>query len=454
MRSNRVFFIVLALSLSAFFAGGSYTFLLSKDRSQDVYKSLEKFARVYDIVKKNYVKEPGDQGLVDGSIRGMLEELDPHSVYLKKEDFQDMQADTKGEFGGLGIEISKKDGMLTVVSPIEDTPAFKAGIKAGDVISKIETQTTAKMSVMDAVRLMRGKPGTKVSIEIRRQGTPAPLNMTVARAVIQVRSVTYEVKEGFGIIKVRQFLERSSKEVKNALTKIEKETGGDLKGVVLDLRNNPGGLLQQAIEISDIWLKDGLIVYTQGRDEEKASKYFAMGRGTEPGYPLALLVNGGSASASEIVAGALQDQKRAHIIGTNSFGKGSVQNVIPLDDGSGIKLTVALYYTPNGRQIQGAGIVPDEVVKGAVDADEMTKERDLPGHLVGSDEEKAKAQFELEKKSKAEQAIKKAEGKIAAEKAADKAVEKAAADQKKKDEADPQLDRALAWLKTQSSKKK
>jgi len=445
VRSNRVFFIVLALSLSAFFAGGTYTFLLSKDKNQDVYKSLEKFARVYDIVKKNYVKEPADQGLVDGSIRGMLEELDPHSVYLKKEDFEDMQADTKGEFGGLGIEISKKDGMLTVVSPIEDTPAFKAGIKAGDVISKIETQSTAKMSVMDAVRLMRGKPGTKVSIEIRRQGTPAPLNMTVARAVIQVRSVTYQVKDGFGVIKVRQFLERSSKEVKNALSKIQSETGSEIKGVILDLRNNPGGLLQQAIEISDIWLKDGLIVYTQGRDEEKASKYYAMARGTEPTYPLALLLNGGSASASEIVAGALQDQKRAHVIGTNSFGKGSVQNVIPLDDGSGIKLTVALYYTPNGRQIQGAGIVPDEVVKGALDADELTKERDLPGHLVGTDEEKAKAQFELEKKSRAESAAKKA---------TDKANEQAGADLKKQDEADPQLDRALVWLKSQSSKKK
>jgi len=445
VRSNRVFFIVLALSLSAFFAGGTYTFLLSKDKNQDVYKSLEKFARVYDIVKKNYVKEPSDQGLVDGSIRGMLEDLDPHSVYMKKEDFEDMQADTKGEFGGLGIEISKKDGMLTVVSPIEDTPAFKAGIKAGDVIAKIEGQSTAKMSVMDAVRLMRGKPGSKVSIEIRRQGTPAPINMTVARAVIQVRSVTYEVKDGFGVIKVRQFLERSSKEVKNALSKIQNETGGEIKGVVLDLRNNPGGLLQQAIEISDIWLKDGLIVYTQGRDEEKASKYYAMARGTEPNYPLALLVNGGSASASEIVAGALQDQKRAHVIGVNSFGKGSVQNVIPLDDGSGIKLTVALYYTPSGRQIQGAGITPDEVVKGAVDMDEMTKERDLPGHLVGSDEEKAKAQFDLEKKAKVE----------AAKKAADKANEKSVAtDQQKKDDSDPQLDRALSWLKSQGSKKK
>ncbi len=437
MKPNRVFFIVLFLSLTAFFAGGTYTFLLSKDRARDAYKSLEKFARVYDIVKKNYVKEPEDMTLVDGSIRGMLEELDPHSLYLKREDFEEMQADTKGEFGGLGIEISKKDGVLTVVSPIEDTPAFRAGIKSGDVIAKIENESTMKMSVFDAVKLMRGKPGTKVTIEIRRPGQNEPLNVTLIRAVIQTKSVTFEMKDGFAWIKLRQFLERSSKEVRQALDKAKKESSGELKGLVLDLRGNPGGLLQQAIEISDFFLKEGLIVYTQGRDEENAKKYYATARGTEPDYPIAILVNGGSASASEIVAGALQDQKRAYVIGTNSFGKGSVQNVIPLDDGSGIKLTVALYYTPAGRQIQGAGIVPDEVVKGPQDI-EMPKERDLPGHLVGVEEDNAKKRDEKEK----------ANGKGA--KSDSKAESKAEA----KPEGDPQLDRAIAWLKTQSSKKK
>lgn len=435
MRVNRVFFIVFALSMSAFFTGGTYTFLLSKDRQKDVYKSIEKFTRVYDIVRKQYVKSPDDQLLVDGAIRGMLEELDPHSVYLRREDFEEMQADTRGEFGGLGIEIAKRDGMLTVISPIEDTPAFNAGIKSGDVIAKIEGQSTAKMSVIDAVKLMRGKPGTKVNIEIRRANTPDAINLSITRAVIQVRSVTHEIKDGFGIIKVRQFLERSSKEVKNAITKIQSESGGSVRGLVLDLRNNPGGLLQQAIEISDIFLKEGLIVYTQGRDEEKVIKNFAMLRGTEPNYPVAVLVNGGSASASEIVAGALQDQKRARVFGTTSFGKGSVQHVIPLEDGSGLKLTVALYYTPAGRQIQGAGIVPDEVIKGPNDPEELPKERDLPGHLVGSEEEIAKQRDEKEK------AARKSDSTAAADKKKD---EKAAAEE------DPQLDRALAWLKSQA----
>lgn len=438
MKANRVFFIVLILSLASFFAGGTYTLLLSKDRTQEVYKSLEKFTRVYDTVKKNYVKEPADSELVDGAIRGMLEDLDPHSAYMKKEDFEEMQSGTKGEFGGIGIEISLRDGALTVISPIEDTPAFRAGIKSGDVISKIDGTSTFKMGVMDAVKLMRGKPGTKVNIEIRRVGEATPIVLTITRAVIQVRSVAHEMKDGFGVVRVSQFQEKTTKDLKTALSKIKAEsTGEEVRGLVLDLRNNPGGLLQQAIEMSDLFLKEGLIVYTQGREADKAAKYYATARGTEPDYPIVVLVNGGSASASEIVAGALQDQKRATVVGTNSFGKGSVQNVIPLSDGSGIKLTVALYYTPAGRQIQGAGIVPDEMVKGPNDV-EMPKERDLPGHLVGSEEERAKQKIEEEKKIVDPKPATTAETKL----------------NEKEKQPDLQLDRAIAILKSKMQKRK
>jgi carboxyl-terminal processing protease len=446
MKPNRVFFIVLALSLSSFFAGGTYTLLLSKDRAQDAYRSLEKFGKVYDTVKKNYVKEPTDAQLIDGAIRGMLEDLDPHSVYMKKEDFEEMQSGTKGEFGGIGIEISMRDGALTVVSPIEDTPAFRVGMKSGDIITKIDGTSTAKMGVMDAVKLMRGKPGTKVNIEVRRAGESAPIALSITRAVIQVRSVSHEMKEGFGVVRVSQFQERTTKDLRSALDKVKSNSEGEeIKGLVLDLRNNPGGLLQQAIEISDLFLKDGLIVYTQGRDADKAAKYYATARGTEPDYPIVLLVNGGSASASEIVAGALQDQKRAVVVGTNSFGKGSVQNVIPLTDGSGIKLTVALYYTPAGRQIQGAGIVPDEIVKGPNDA-EMPKERDLPGHLVGTEEERAKARDEEEKKKLADAKN------PPQQKSAAAPSEKEKLDKEKP--VDLQLEKALAILKSKSQKRK
>lgn len=405
MKIRRLSVSIFVLSVSAFLVGGAWTFLLSKDRAREVYRNLEKFARVYDIVKKNYVKEPVDETLVNGAIQGMLQELDPHSLYLRREDFQEMQADTKGEFGGLGIEIAKRDGMLTVVSPIEDTPAFRAGLKSGDVIVKIEDTPTGNLSVIDAVRLMRGKPGTSIAITVKREGASALIPFSITRAIIQVRSVKYEVKDGFGVIKVRQFLEKSSQELRKALRALRKKDA--LKGLILDLRNNPGGLLNQAVEISDLFLKEGLIVYTQGREKEKVSKSYAVAKGTEPEYPLVVLINGGSASASEIVAGALQDHKRAHILGTQSFGKGSVQNVIPLEDGSGVKLTVALYYTPSGRQIQGAGIVPDEVVRMPGDPVDIIRERDLPGHIVGSEEEKAKKREELAKK-RAEEARKQA----------------------------------------------
>lgn len=441
MRVRRAVFLVTFLSISTFMLGGVWTFLFSSDASKEVYKNLQIFAKVYDIVKRNYVEEPKDESMVQGAIRGMLDSLDPHSVYLSKEEFSEMQADTRGQFGGLGIEIAKRNGMLTVISPIEDTPAFAAGIKSGDIIARIGDQSTEKLSVFDAVKLMRGKPGSPVEIWIRREGHDSLLPFKIKRAIISVKSVTFKEVEGFPVVKIKQFLERSADEMKKALRTASEK--GPIQGLVLDLRNNPGGLLQQAVEIADTFLSSGLIVYTQGRDKVQVDKKFAVSKGTEPNYPIVVLINGGSASASEIVAGALQDQKRATIMGVQSFGKGSVQNVIPLEDGSGIKLTVALYYTPNGRTIQGLGIAPDVVVKELEDPGIMLREKDLPGHLVGRDEQVD------EKKSDLTAEEEKDAKKLAAEKAAKKAQFDKLSPLEKEDF---QLAKAIAFLKEKTKK--
>jgi len=384
---KRAVLAVSFLSVLAFLSGGLCTYLLSDDSSsRESYKAIAHFAKVYDIVKRQYFEDPNDEKLVEGAIRGMLDSLDPHSAYYNKEEFTEMQADTRGQFGGLGIEIAKKNGMLTVISPIEDTPAFTAGIKAGDIIAKIEGQPTDKISVIDAVKLMRGRPGTWVTIAVKREGVDKFLDFKIRRAIINVKSVSSKVEDGFPVIKIKQFQEKSADEMHKALKRVHEK--GPIKGLVLDLRNNPGGLLQMAVEVVDAFVEKGLIVYTQGRDKVQVDKKFATAAGTEPNYPMVVLINGGSASASEIVAGALQDHKRAHVMGTQSFGKGSVQNVIPLEDGSGIKLTVALYYLPSGRTIQGKGIIPDQIVKplDEMDAGMMLRERDLPGHIVGKEE--------------------------------------------------------------------
>lgn len=373
--------------MAAFLLGGTWTFLLSEGTLKEAYKSLQLFTKVYDLVKRTYVEEPKDDVMVQGAIRGMLESLDPHSAFMNKEEFAEMQSDSKGEFGGLGIEINKKNGLLTVISPIEDTPAFAAGIKSGDIIVKInDYQVTDKTTVYDAVKLMRGKPGFVVELLIRREGAPALLPFKIKRAKINVKSVTSKEVSGFVVVKIKQFLEKTSDEMHKALK--EYASKSPIKGVILDLRNNPGGLLQQAVEVADTFLERGLIVYTQGRDKSQMDKKFAVQKGTEPNYPLVVLINGGSASASEIVSAALQDQEppRAYVMGTQSFGKGSVQNVIPLDDGSGIKLTVALYYTPKNRVIQGVGITPDEIVQPLEESVTLLREKDLPGHIVGKEE--------------------------------------------------------------------
>jgi carboxyl-terminal processing protease len=403
VRIKRASLLVLSISFVAFLMGGVGTILLSKDRSRSLYKNLELFTKVFDIVKRNYVENPDNEVLIEGAVRGMLDSLDPHTVYLAKEEFQEMQADTRGRFGGLGIEIAKRNKMLTVISPIEDTPAFKAGIKSGDIIVKIEDKLTDKLSIFDAVKLMRGKPGTKVTIYVKRENVEDLITISIVRAIIKVKSVTAKEVDGFPVIKIKQFLEKSSKEMRKEIRKARKKA--PIRGLVLDLRNNPGGLLQQAVEISDTFLKEGLIVYTKGRDDEKVDRKFAAAKNTETGYPVVVLINGGSASASEIVAGALQDQGRAYIMGTQSFGKGSVQNVIPLDNGAGLKLTVALYYTPKGRTIQGVGIAPDRVIEIPDKDIAFLREKDLPGHIVGAQEKKDKKKAD-EKKAKDKKASK------------------------------------------------
>lgn len=396
---RRSFYLVLGLSIVSFFFGGAWTILWSESNGRD-YRSLQFFAKVYDLVKKQYVEEPKDNSLVEGAIKGMLDSLDAHSQYLSKEEFTEMQADTKGQFGGLGIEIAKKNGFLTVISPIEDTPAFKAGIKSGDVIAKIGSKSTDKMSVFDAVKLMRGDPNTKIELWIKREGHDSLIKFDINRAVIKTKSVVAKEVEGFPVIKVRQFVEKSAEEVRKSLSEASKKS--PIKGLILDLRNNPGGLLQQAVEIADLFVDNGLIVYTQGRDKQQTDKKFGTTKGTEPNYPIVVLINGGSASASEIVAGALQEQEpaRAVVMGTQSFGKGSVQNVIPLEDGGGIKLTVALYYTPKGRTIQGVGITPDREVQALDDMGVMLREKDLPGHIKGKDEIDEEISEEQPKKKK------------------------------------------------------
>jgi carboxyl-terminal processing protease len=353
------------------------------------YESLEAFSNILSIVRKNYVEDVETKNLVNGAINGMLNSLDPHSAYLTPELYKELQSDTQGRFGGLGIEITVKGGILTVVSPIEDTPAAKAGIQPGDQIFKIEDEFTKDMSLVDAVKKMRGLKGTKINLTIKRENVPDLVEVSLVRDVIRVQSVrSRDLEAGYGYIRLAQFQERSDRDMQRALEKFAAEKGG-IKGLVLDLRNNPGGLLTQAVRISDLFLESGLIVYTEGRIEAQKQKYFAQKDGTWTDFPIVVLVNGGSASASEIVAGALQDHKRAVVLGTKTFGKGSVQTILPLDDSSALRLTTARYFTPAGRSIQATGIVPDIVLDNAP-ADGKTepskrpnlREENLPGHLI------------------------------------------------------------------------
>ncbi len=364
--------------------GANFTKVLSADMS-GVYPQLEKFTDCLGIIEKSYVEDVTPEKLIEGAIKGMVSVLDPHSAYLTKEGYKEMQISTTGSFGGLGIEIGVRDDVLTVISPIEGTPAFHAGVLPGDRIVRIDGKSTGDMSLEDAVKLLRGPKGTQVVITILRDKQEKPVDMTITRAMIHIESVKAEMlNPGYGYIKVRNFQVDTADDIRSAL-----EEMGPLKGLILDLRYNPGGLLDQAVSVSDLFLESGLIVYTDGRRPEEKTEYRARKEGTFEGFPMIVLINGGSASAAEIVSGALQDNKRAIVVGVKSFGKASVQSIRPLSDGSALKLTVARYYTPSGRSIQATGIEPDIRVDQKMkdpgteepSSQDFLREEDLEDHL-------------------------------------------------------------------------
>lgn len=395
---NRAFKNWLVVGVAVLFLGiGSDFFRDTLASGEETYKGLKLFTDVIDLIEKNYVDEVDTEKLMQKAIQGMVRSLDPHSSFLPPEAFEELQVDTHGEFGGIGIVITVKDGILTVVSPIEGTPAYKAGILAGDKIIKVDNESTQEMELWEAVKKMRGRQGTKVVITIMRDKEPEPIDFTLVRDTIPIESVkSLMVKPGYGYIWVTNFRDNTTDDIVKAIKAFEKESK-PLKGIILDLRDNPGGLLNQAISTADLFLDKGKIVSIKGRLEKHTKSYEARANGTLPKYPMVVLINGGSASASEIVAGALQDNKRALILGTVSFGKGSVQTVEALRDGYGLKYTIALYYTPNDRSIQAQGIEPDIVVKQRWSDEDETqtdevrlKEKDLKNHLEVVPEETEK----------------------------------------------------------------
>ncbi|HXD44607.1 MAG TPA: S41 family peptidase [Pseudolabrys sp.] len=363
----------------------------AKAAASDTYRQLNLFGDVFERVRADYVEKPEDSKLIESAINGMLTGLDPHSSYMDAKSFRDMQVQTRGEFGGLGIEVTMEDGLIKVVSPIDDTPASKAGVMANDIITKLDDDQVQGLTLNQAVEKMRGPVNTKIKLTIMRKGAEKPLEITINRDVIRVRSARWHVEgEDVGYIRLTQFNEQTTEGLKKGIAEIQAKVPEDkLKGYILDLRNNPGGLLDQAISVADAFLQKGEIVSTRGRNADETQRFNARPGDLVKGKPVIVLVNGGSASASEIVAGALQDHKRAAILGTRSFGKGSVQTIIPLGSGNGaLRLTTARYYTPSGRSIQAKGITPDiEVLQDVPDdlknRTDTKGEASLRGHLKG-----------------------------------------------------------------------
>ncbi len=358
-------------------------------------EDLRAFTEIFAKIKNDYVESVDDKTLLQNAIRGMLSGLDPHSAYLVPEDYKDLQAGTSGEFGGLGIEVGMEDGFVKVISPIDDTPAARAGVEAGDLVIRLDDTPVKGMTLSEAVKLMRGKPGTDITLTIVREGADRPLPITITRDVIKIRSVRSEMlDDGYGYVRITQFQSRTGENLRQVLDKLEQESGDGLKGIVLDLRNNPGGVLSAAVSVSDAFLTDGVIVYTEGRLDDAKLKFSAKPTDVLEGADIVVLVNGGSASASEIVAGALQDHRRAIVMGTKTFGKGSVQTILPMDNGSALKLTTARYYTPSGRSIQAKGIEPDimldnlRITRAEQASARRVKESDLAGHLDDDEERK------------------------------------------------------------------
>lgn len=394
-RNGRVRRYFLISLVAVFVSLVSATAYRSATAAGTDYESIELFTDVLAIVKKSYVEEVDTKKLIYGAINGMLAALDPHSSFMPPDTYKELKLDTKGEFGGLGIEISIKDGILTVISPIEDTPAYRAGLKSGDQILKIDDKFTKDLTIMDAVKRMRGKKGTKVSLTIMREGFDKPKEFPLTRDIIQVKSVKFKMlDDGYGYVRIAQFQEKTADDLQKALASLNESGKGKLKGLVLDLRNDPGGLLDQAVKVSETFLDEGkLIVYTEGREKDAQMKFSSRKSEKQPNYPIVALINSGSASASEIVAGALQDHKRAVVMGVQSFGKGSVQTIIPLSDNSGLRLTTAKYFTPSGRSIQAKGITPDIVVErielAATEKKESMhlREKDLENHFENDKKE-------------------------------------------------------------------
>lgn len=386
-RKTVVLFIIIVTAATAGISIGRWT-VTAVGAEVDLYGELKLFSEALSLVRKNYVEEVKPKELIYGAIKGMLSSLDPHSSFMTPEQYKEMQVDTRGEFGGVGIQIGIKDGMLTVIAPIEDTPAFKAGIKSGDRIIKINDEFTKNMSLQDAVSKMRGVPSSTVKITILREGWKETRDFVITREIIKIKSVKSKMLEdGIGYIKINQFQEQTSSDLSNAMTALKQEHATSL---ILDLRNNPGGLLNSAIDVSSQFLPPGkLVVFIKDKKGEKTEYRSGKSNG-ESSIPMVVLVNQGSASASEIVAGALKDWSRAVIIGTQTFGKGSVQSVVPLNDGSALKLTTAKYYTPKGVSIQTTGITPDIIVKAEVKDGEkgrpVIREKDLERHLKNGEE--------------------------------------------------------------------
>ena len=385
--------LVMGVAVVIWTIGAGFNQGISAD-SEETYKGLKLFSDVIELVEKNYVDPVDSKELIQKAIQGMVHSLDPHSQFLPPEAFEELQADTKGEFGGIGIVITMRKGLLTVIAPIQGTPAYKAGIMAGDVIIKVDDESTKDMMLWESVRKMRGTKGTTVSLTVIRKDVSEPIEFDLIRDIIPVESIKALVlKSGYGYIWITNFQDNTTQELEKALAELE---SGDvpLKGLVLDLRDNPGGLLNQAIQVTDLFLEEGIIVSIKGRDQKNTKNFKAHPNNIKRNYPIVLLINGGSASASEIVAGALQDQKRALVLGTTSFGKGSVQTVDTLRGGYGLKFTIARYYTPSGRSIQAEGILPDLKVihrvidtEGVDEEDGLLKEKDLKNHLEAEPDE-------------------------------------------------------------------
>ena len=379
---------LLGLSLAV----GHSVFAL-KDNDQIPFEDLQAFTEVFSRVKSDYVESVDDKKLIQDAIRGMLSGLDPHSSFLDTTEFSDLKIGTTGQFGGLGIEVGMENGFVKVISPIDDTPASRAGVQASDLIIKLDEKSVKGMTLNEAVKMMRGKPNTAIDLTIVREGEPKPLVIQITREIIRVKSVKNRMLEpGYGYVRITNFQSRTTTDLLKAISDLQKEQR--LKGMVLDLRNNPGGVLNGAVGVSDAFINDGLIVYTEGRIDDSSHRYLATPGDSLNGAPLVVLVNGGSASASEIVAGAIQDHKRGIIMGTKSFGKGSVQTIQELRNGSAVKLTTARYFTPNGRSIQAKGIEPDiklSTLTIAEDKDrtrETFSESDLEGRLSNPNGEK------------------------------------------------------------------